>query len=355
MPGRSSGGSNYRYGFNGTEGDEEMYNNKSSHDFGARMYNSDLGRFMSRDKFATYYTGLSPYSFVANTPLKAIDINGDYIKFIGTDEQMAKFDALLNKLRTSAEGERLFQAIVSNKTEVVVSFGIKDYFSKEVNEEKLEYTGSLKITLFEDDGKKNDNGDISYDVSDLARLFREAEKEMYDLNYSESKKNIPKNNSSYDRIVDGTIDAKAEDMLDFDVWDYYFTENIVRDELELTLRNYTNAWNGIRRVYLPLVGQDIKWVGKGYASYNNDGLLESLVNCPTLHPSKDGHDSYKKSRSISPAVNGFKLGTFTDLTGWTGEKTYFDSSKIGSMGEAVGKEGSSNQKSRPSYENNTKD
>jgi len=51
MPGRSFTTSNgYRYGFNGMEEDNEIKNIKgSSLDFGARMYDSRLGRWLSLD------------------------------------------------------------------------------------------------------------------------------------------------------------------------------------------------------------------------------------------------------------------------------------------------------------------
>ena len=108
----------------------------------------------------------------------------------------------------------------------------------------------------------------------------------------------------------------------------------------------------------PLVGQNIVWYSP-YVGWKTErpGSSENynLYPCPALYPAKSGNGNYGKARNISPGINGFKLGSSTDLTGWVGEKTYFNSSKIGSMGEAVGKEGSSNQKSRPSYENNTKD
>lgn len=68
----------YRYGFNGMEKDDEIKNLEgSSYDFGARMYDPRIGRFLSRDPKASSYTFMSPYCFAANNPIYLIDENGE--------------------------------------------------------------------------------------------------------------------------------------------------------------------------------------------------------------------------------------------------------------------------------------
>jgi len=78
MPGRyGSENGNYRYGFNGMESDDEMFNQEgNSYDFGARMYDSRIGRWSSTDALERKYTSYTPYSFVNNMPIIAIDPNG---------------------------------------------------------------------------------------------------------------------------------------------------------------------------------------------------------------------------------------------------------------------------------------
>ena len=44
--------------------------------FGARYYDSDLGRWISVDPFAYKRPGLSPYQYVQNNPLRRVDPNG---------------------------------------------------------------------------------------------------------------------------------------------------------------------------------------------------------------------------------------------------------------------------------------
>jgi len=46
MPGRIASSEDYRYGFNGKEKDDEVKGSGNSLDFGARMYDSRLGRWI---------------------------------------------------------------------------------------------------------------------------------------------------------------------------------------------------------------------------------------------------------------------------------------------------------------------
>ncbi len=77
MPGRSYQSTNYRYGFNGKEKVDEMHNNSGdSYDFGARIYDARLGRFLSIDPLASSYPWFTPYQFASNNPIAAIDMDG---------------------------------------------------------------------------------------------------------------------------------------------------------------------------------------------------------------------------------------------------------------------------------------
>jgi RHS repeat-associated protein len=49
------------------------------YDFGARFYDSQLGRFFTPDAYTEMYHSLSPYQYGANDPVKNIDNNGDSI------------------------------------------------------------------------------------------------------------------------------------------------------------------------------------------------------------------------------------------------------------------------------------
>ncbi len=72
----------YRYGFNGQEKDNEIKGTGNSLDFGARIYDSRLGRFLSLDPLQAKYQSLSAYNFCANNPIKFIDIDGQLVIFV---------------------------------------------------------------------------------------------------------------------------------------------------------------------------------------------------------------------------------------------------------------------------------
>ena len=64
-----------RYKFTGKERDTE-----TSYDyFGARYYDSNLGRWLTPDPLADKYPGWSPYNYGRNNPIRLIDPNGGYV------------------------------------------------------------------------------------------------------------------------------------------------------------------------------------------------------------------------------------------------------------------------------------
>ena len=77
MPGRHASVSDYRYGFNGKEMDDQIKSiTGSSYDFGARMYDSRVGRFLSTDPLASSFASNSPYLYANNSPIYFVDEEG---------------------------------------------------------------------------------------------------------------------------------------------------------------------------------------------------------------------------------------------------------------------------------------
>ncbi len=66
----------YRFAFNGKEQDNEVVGAGNMYDYGARVYNPRLGKFLSIDPLAKSYPFYTPYQFAGNTPIMAIDLDG---------------------------------------------------------------------------------------------------------------------------------------------------------------------------------------------------------------------------------------------------------------------------------------
>ncbi|MBI9035497.1 MAG: RHS repeat-associated core domain-containing protein [Bacteroidales bacterium] len=76
MPGRTFSANGYRFGFNGMEKDDEIKGAGNSYDFGARIYDSRLGRWLACDPLMKKYPNLSPYNSFNNNPIYYVDPSG---------------------------------------------------------------------------------------------------------------------------------------------------------------------------------------------------------------------------------------------------------------------------------------
>jgi RHS repeat-associated protein len=90
MPGRSSVSSaEFRYRFTGKERDV----NETGWDyFGARYYDSRIGRWLGVDPLAGKYSKYSPYNYSLNNPLVIIDPNGMETDWYLTNNGVPTFD-----------------------------------------------------------------------------------------------------------------------------------------------------------------------------------------------------------------------------------------------------------------------
>jgi len=77
MPGRNFSSNSYRFGFNGKLKDNEITGvDGASYDFGARIYDSRVGRWLSLDPSMKKYPHLSPYNAFENNPIYFKDPDG---------------------------------------------------------------------------------------------------------------------------------------------------------------------------------------------------------------------------------------------------------------------------------------
>ncbi len=66
----------YRYGFNGKERDPASEWGQTSYDYGFRIYNPGIGKFLSVDPLTKEYPFYTPYQFASDNPVLNIDLDG---------------------------------------------------------------------------------------------------------------------------------------------------------------------------------------------------------------------------------------------------------------------------------------
>jgi RHS repeat-associated protein len=72
-----AGNKQYRYGFNGKELDKNgEFGSLNHYDYGFRIYNPGIGRFLSVDPLTRSYPWYTPYQFAGNSPIANVDLDG---------------------------------------------------------------------------------------------------------------------------------------------------------------------------------------------------------------------------------------------------------------------------------------
>ncbi len=76
MLGRTESNDSYRFGFNGKEKDDEVKGSGAQYDYGFRIYDSRIGKFLSVDPLSSSYPWYTPYQFAGNSPIAFNDLDG---------------------------------------------------------------------------------------------------------------------------------------------------------------------------------------------------------------------------------------------------------------------------------------
>src|SRR5581483_3392852 len=76
-------GKTYKFGFNGKMNDNDVKGLGNQQDYGMRIYDPRVGRFLSVDPISRQYPELTPYQFASNRPIDGVDQDGEeYLKTI---------------------------------------------------------------------------------------------------------------------------------------------------------------------------------------------------------------------------------------------------------------------------------
>jgi RHS repeat-associated protein len=135
MIAKSFNSHNYRYGFNGKELDPEgMGGGGSTYDYGFRIYNPAIAKFLSIDPLYQKYPFYTPYQFASNTPISAIDIDGleanklwNAVEWIGEKTMEYVVDPMIETGKAGANLASTFGTGVYNAATVYIpqTFGFE--------------------------------------------------------------------------------------------------------------------------------------------------------------------------------------------------------------------------------------
>ncbi len=152
----------YRYGFNGKEKDPEFQNN---YDYGFRIYNPNIAKFLSVDPLTKGYPYYTPYQFAGNKPIVAIDLDGAEEKYVihwlveyGSSRQTALLAApTIEKITGISKNQTLlafgiYNGLASSFDVLAIEASMKQYgldYMSELFDSKLDFTNNKDAFSFD--------------------------------------------------------------------------------------------------------------------------------------------------------------------------------------------------------------
>jgi len=145
MPGRNfSAGNGYRYGFTGKENDNEVKGEGNQQDYGMRIYDTRLGRFLSVDPLTDEYPWNSTYSYAEGDPINYIDLDG------GEKHPTKAQQKEINKILSFINSEK---SLVNTKPKVVGKPYTGPQIKPKIDSRTLVQTASAQTIIAQHSGK----------------------------------------------------------------------------------------------------------------------------------------------------------------------------------------------------------
>ncbi len=146
MPNRHFNTSDYRYGFQGQELDNEIKGEGNSINYKYRMHDPRVGRFFATDPLSYKYPMLSEYQFSANTPIMAVELEGleSSNDPNPTQNQSQDPDIPTDFVIIPEDGIPLSEVTVTYKKPLPANYDTRDqdriYWTSEVNQNDVNLT-----------------------------------------------------------------------------------------------------------------------------------------------------------------------------------------------------------------------
>jgi len=122
---RSFSYENYKFGFNGKEKDDEVKGNGNWQNYGMRLYDPRLGKFLSVDPLFKNYPYNSVYDFAENDVIRCVDLDGKerYIQTVYVREDGTQLSSPLLELADAGDlGEGILTVIYNSKNEKTIYY-----------------------------------------------------------------------------------------------------------------------------------------------------------------------------------------------------------------------------------------
>lgn len=141
LPNRHGNSSDYRYGFQGQEKDDEIIGEGNSVNYTYRMHDPRTGRFFTADPLTSKYPWYSPYQFSGNRPIDAIELEGleEFLVHTRSFAPFEDFGPLHNWLGDNRGFSTSTDPSTTSRLSMITSYDLetKDYTT--------EYSGSISI------------------------------------------------------------------------------------------------------------------------------------------------------------------------------------------------------------------
>ena len=207
MPGRRwrvTGEGAGRFGYNGKENDNEVKGEGNQQDYGFRIYDPRVARFLSVDPLAPDYPELTTYQFASNTPVWGIDLDGEEVRIYTESGSFIRGNL-----------GHTFVSVGTSKDIVVYTYGRYDDVANDkgsLNPTNLSGEGVL-IRLMGDRGAKfvdehvNKFKGRAYEITDIDKSGEQRVKAFFEAKLNSSNELPDRKGGKYE----GNIDARVID------------------------------------------------------------------------------------------------------------------------------------------------